>query len=100
MKPETRREIDKINQLANEIIELIRNNKAGEANDKCEDIHSLIETLVLDQDEKTEFKKELEEISKKLKVAFQVTTTLEAEATNTLKSFLFKDQTYDQEDID
>lgn len=100
MKPELKREIEKIRQLANEINELIRKNKAAEANDKCEEVHSLIESLVLDKDDKTTFKKELEEIGKQLAVIFKVTATLEAEATKTLKSFLFHDQTYNEEDID
>lgn len=100
MKPEVSREIEKIKKLAEEIIELIRKNKGGEANEKCEDTHNLIESLVLDKEDKANFKKELEEISRNLAVAFQVSTTLEAEATKTLKSFLFHDQTYNEEDIE
>lgn len=100
MKPEVSREIEKIKKLSEDIIELIRKNKSSEANDKCEDIHNLIELLVLNKQDKANFRKELEEISKNLAVIFQASKTLEAEATTTLKTFLFHDQTYNEEDIE
>ncbi|MDP2564361.1 hypothetical protein [Pseudoalteromonas marina] len=100
MKDNIQEDIDKSLNLAEEIISLIKINKAESANEKAEELLSLAEGIKIKAPEDKATKEKLLKLKRKLQVIMNVSEIIEKSATQAIQKQLFNDQTYSEGDIE